>query len=362
MKKNKYIIIFVTISIFLTCSNGHSQLFKAAWRGDMETVMQEIQKGNDINLKDEDGDSLLMISVSIKNYQMAKYLLEHGVDINLKDNKGWTALIKACSQGDVKIVELLLNYKADPYIKSIDGNDALISACGNGNIEIVKMLLAKKVNINSEGFKKITPLMASFGYNKNIKLAKLLINYGANIKAVNENNESVLFRAISSYENASDNIKIVRLLLDRGVDIDTQSTVDGSFPLLNAIDNGNIEIVRMLINKDAVINKRGKQGAILDWATPLIMAISKDDKEIVNLLLGNGADPNFANWKEETALHYAIADNKYDMVKLLLEKGGSINRKDKMGDTPLDIAKKRKYEKILELIKKYKCKKKNCNS
>jgi ankyrin repeat protein len=67
---------------------------------------------------------------------------------------------------------------------------------------------------------------------------------------------------------------------------------------------------------------------------------SSNDHEIVSLLLDAGSDPNSANFKGRSALHYAVINGRLDIVQLLLRAGARLVDPDVNGDTPRDLAAK----------------------
>lgn len=73
--------------------------------------------------------------------------------------------------------------------------------------------------------------------------------------------------------------------------------------------------------------------------SPILVAASNGHKEVVQLLLDNGADPNQVDQFGRTPLQEA-ADSweGEELVKLLLDKGAEIDRADKIGTTTLIMA------------------------
>jgi len=93
------------------------------------------------------------------------------------------------------------------------------------------------------------------------------------------------------------------------------------------------------------INERLAKGLSLnrynEWGqTELMIAVEADDIDLARRLLENKAHPN-ATSKDgqlDTALHLAAMQENKAMCELLLDKGARVNKKNKMGFTPLDAA------------------------
>jgi ankyrin repeat protein len=77
-------------------------------------------------------------------------LIDSGVDINGKNSQGTTALLLACSFKDNdEMIELLLEKGADPNVRGPKGETAL-SFAARYSLKAVKMLLAKGADINAK--------------------------------------------------------------------------------------------------------------------------------------------------------------------------------------------------------------------
>lgn len=72
--------------------------------------------------------------------------------------------------------------------------------------------------------------------------------------------------------------------------------------------------------------------------TFLIMAAQTGNIDVVNLLLSRNANVNVQNNEGNTALHYAIAYAQNDVADLLLSQGAFQNLKNKEGKTPWDMS------------------------
>jgi len=85
----------------------------------------------------------------------------------------------------------------------------------------------------------------------------------------------------------------------------------------------------------------------------LILASSNGYKDIVKILLKNGADINTKDGAGWTPLIWAIGNQDEKMTSLLLNAKADVNIKDKSNNTPLEIALWSGETDIVKLLKKY---------
>ncbi|CAB0038331.1 unnamed protein product [Trichogramma brassicae] len=102
----------------------------------------------------------------------------------------------------------------------------------------------------------------------------------------------------------------------------------------------------------SMINAQNKMGD-----TPLFYALFNRNKAFIELLLRRGADPNLANFDEETPLHYCILTvGDDDVAMTLLEISDEVHRpvqvnaKTKEGRTPLLFAVARLQVHVVEML------------
>ena len=73
----------------------------------------------------------------------------------------------------------------------------------------------------------------------------------------------------------------------------------------------------------------------------------------VNQYLNNGANVNFQDHNGNTALHLAVQNNHFDIIKFLLERGASMTIQNQAGNTALDIAIQQGNNEIINYLRDY---------
>jgi ankyrin repeat protein len=182
----------------------------------------------------------------------------------------------------------------------------------NDDFAGLKTLLAKGGDANMKDSHGATPFMYAAA-SGSAGVMNLLIGAGADVNAKNS------FGASALLWSAGD-IRKVRLLLDKGAEVNV-ATKQGRTPLLAAATyDGGEEVVRLLISKGADV--KAADGFHVD---ALNLAAGANETDLVRLLLAKGLDPNAKNLPGQTPLMAAAAQDNLPMAKLLLAKGADVN-------------------------------------
>ena len=101
--------------------------------------------------------------------------------------------------------------------------------------------------------------------------------------------------------------------------------------LLKAASNGMNRIVKYLL--DAGVDSNAKKCNY--WCTPLHLAAWNGHINIVKMLMDAGADKNIKNSCHRTPLHMASMQGHTDIINLLYKRGADMEVRDKYGWNPL---------------------------
>ena len=123
------------------------------------------------------------------------------------------------------------------------------------------------------------------------------------------------------------------------------------------IDLENAVLSRQLLQ----ILQAFSEGADLTWILPdsnsdetsLHLAVSQEDGttlHVVDFLVQNSLNLNKVTKDGNTALHYCVIYDQVECMKLLLRSGADINIKNSKRKTPLDLAKEKGSQHLIELV------------
>ncbi|KAF5694443.1 ankyrin repeat domain-containing protein [Fusarium denticulatum] len=173
-------------------------------------------------------------------------------------------------------------------------------------------------------------------------IVKLLLEKGGEIEA----RDSVYGQTPLSWAAQDGHEAVVKLLLDRGADIEAKDG-HGQTPLFWAAYGGHEAVVKLLLDRGADIEAKDSRYG----RTPLSWAAQDGHEAVVKLLLDRGADIEVKDSRYgETPLLRAAENGHEAIVKLLLEKGADIEAKDGYGQTPLLRAAQDGHKAVVKLL------------
>mmetsp|Transcript_24250 Transcript_24250/g.29409 ORF Transcript_24250/g.29409 Transcript_24250/m.29409 type:complete len:457 (+) Transcript_24250:181-1551(+) len=224
-----------------------------------------------------------------------------------------TMLHVAAQCGHAKVVALMVDNGADVNIQDDDGKTPLFVACSFNNVDVVQILLkVPGINLelgNNEGSRPLQ-FAAEAGY---IKVVRMLLDAGADIDAKGLNHQTALHEAVIGGHES-----IVRMLLSKGCDVELRDYKHKYTPLHRAIVHGHQIILKLLLGSGANMEVRDGGGM-----TPLHIACAgSHSSALVPLMLKAGADPNSLTKDHRTALDVGIHSGITQSTKQKLEEYG----------------------------------------
>ena len=170
-----------------------NELFRAIEKSDHIGIDELLQKNVSIDIKDQEGETALMLAVRLGHAEIARKLLLHGADPKLTNHHGQTALIMASEKGNMAIVRLLLESGAEVNAQDSRGRfpfagwTALMFAARSGQAEAVKVLIANGADVNAKAGETALMKAAYWGHKE---IIALLIAAGADVHTRNEDGET----------------------------------------------------------------------------------------------------------------------------------------------------------------------------
>ena len=129
---------------------------------DFESYENLIEE-TDINIKNENGASLLRIAVAYGSEDIALDLIARGIDIDQRDRKGTTELQNALLVNLPKVAYQLIAQGADLHHRDHYGNNALwyASTHPKRDLELVRLLVEKGSDIITQNAAGRSPIDAA---------------------------------------------------------------------------------------------------------------------------------------------------------------------------------------------------------
>ncbi|MEG0194910.1 MAG: ankyrin repeat domain-containing protein [Stenotrophomonas sp.] len=164
--------------------DADAQLRDAASRGDVDAVREALDAGADLEARDVQGRTALLLATHGNNVDAARELIEAGADVNAKDAMQDSAYLYAGARGLDEILALTLAHGADLRSTNRYGGTALIPAAERGHVATVHALLRAGVAVDHVNRLHWTALLEAIllgdGGPRHVQIVQLLLDAGAN--------------------------------------------------------------------------------------------------------------------------------------------------------------------------------------
>jgi ankyrin repeat protein len=350
-------------------------------RGSYDSVKRDIESGYvTVDDRDSDDNTLLHRAAMAGRVEILQLLLTKKFNVNALDKLGRTPLAKSANRA---VADLLLAsgaqmYTAEPYC----GRPALHWVAGRDANDVLRTLLEHGAKTSDRDRCNENTALHDAVKAEMVGAATILLDSGADVNARNTHGDTPL--VVASRKRSPASLELAELLLARGADTNipgsgSPSQVVGNDaemknfrPLHHAALNGDIALVKLLVNDRADVNAPSATGY-----APLHLATVGGYLDVALLLLERGAKVNARDSHGNTPLHWtAFADggsvssfrggiNVKDtysyarigpdtyppLAALFIDRGADINAANGHGMTPLGAAATARNEKVAALLR-----------
>jgi ankyrin repeat protein len=408
MSKSVFVSIYIIIPLLNCCIadkkiNSYGDYLNWKFSNELKQgfyrkVELMIERGADLNNVIMNGKRIipLIYSIQQQNFDTARLLINKGADINVSDQQGNTPLIWAVNMRDFELVELLLKKGANvkivnkrketlldfatmvnsPYyifeqliekgapISSVTLENAIKKKC---RYDVIKLLLIKsletKTNIKIDDFLKLVILNNYKGIEEELKKASInslqLIKdilyycvslgyaeqfdlfYKDEYKNLYKDYELTLAQVASEYGQ----LNMLKKIVGYGIDVNKINISES--PLLISIKNNNKDIVDYLLSIGVTnFDINNDYDRVMYNNDILLYACKYADIEMIQLLRQHNIE--FKN-KDNGIIPGTILENKnwIQLINYLLDCGFDINKYNKSFGSLLIFATKRSIDKYI---------------
>jgi len=336
--------------------DGETALHLAA-KQDAYLIRHVLSHGFDINFRNVYGETPLMCAVNAENVDTVTFLLKNHADVNAVDDQQATCLHLAASKDESgSITQLLL--RRNPGIEMMDGIGLtpLFLAAFNGNDAVVRRLLEFGAKPEAKELDGFNALHYACMQANHVFMSRLLDKRGPDFETFYDLSTYGLPTDPSHSTTSKRRAQIVHNLIDYSADVHASSK--GFTPLHVAASTAQEQLVSILLSNGAkatgipvitgyygltpkivdLLLTRGANVSATDsrWnKTALTWTAEIGSPITLKVLLSHGANVHHQDNQGSSALHYAGANARNESITLFLDAGANPNLLDSGGCTPL---------------------------
>ena len=309
---------------------------RSGWK---DQVKVALVNGANLNNRNSDGDTPLVIAAKAGHHAIVETLLTNGANPNIPGCTDYTPLHHAARAGHHAIVKTLLDKGADADLKDLKGWTSLQFAAENRHRDVYDTLLPET---HQPDWNSLLPKLVLAGWHNQFNAA---LDNGANPNVLDNYDSTPLHWAAGLDYHA-----MVKILLKKGADPNLKDGV-GRLALQRAVYWGHLDVYKTLLPETRQPD--------WNWLLPLFSLFEWKDQ--IKEALVNGADPNIPlytradpftsnSYHLNTPLHLAAAAGHRDIVETLLVNGADPKLKNGNGLTACQCA---RAETIKEAIQNF---------
>ena len=327
------------ISIILTAgadpniadAEGDACLYKAVFQGCSKEILQAlVDQCTNVNATNSKHETALSVAFSNRNEDAISALVSAGADPNIVDDDGDTGLHKAVFPGfSEKVLQALVSHNANVNATSQENQTAVLLACAYGQDSKTRVLLDAGADPNIANTHGNTCLHYAADDDCPKDVLQAIIAHGADVNAQNQMNQTALLLACEKGDT-----DIITILLNAGADPNI-ADMHGNTCLHHAVNRYcSKDLLQALINQNADVNATNQTNQ-----TALLLACEQGNRDVMNTLLGAGADFSIADMDGNTCFeHIAFNDCHHEMLQAIIDQGADVNVTNQHNQTLLVLA------------------------
>ena len=316
----------------------------AAYGGHWRVIKQLVDKGADVNAMSSFYGTALQAASYGGHYNVSAVLLDNGADFNSLSGHYGTSIQAAAYRGHAELIFVMYLYGGNDNIEGGVYGCALVAAVQGGHEEVLMMLIKNGTNVNAKGNKDMPNALYGASAKGYRSMAAKLLNYGADPNKDDKSGRCALEAAIQGGR-----ADVVQLLLNNKATVNRASSTGldlGVSAFQMAAQGGHRGLIQQLLEWGVVdVNYQDKDGL-----SPFLTAVVRGHEAIVRLLLEKGVDTSLTDNDGLTALMMAVKGGYQVLVVLILEYEADVRTKNKAGQTPLMLAVGEGHEAITFLL------------
>lgn len=219
----------------------------------------------------------------------------------------------------------------------------LIESTKNINILYYKETVDEIIRTNDIDKKTRNYNLLGLVSYESLELIKFVLSLGADIN----NNCNEFGKTSLMIVSLEENFEAINYLISKGADINITDS-EGWSALTHVCRWGLTEVAKVLISLGADVNVITSD--FYDKRSILQISIEEGNLELIKLLVENGANINYIDKMGNTALMHAAWYGKEDIVTYLISKGARLDVYNNDGKTALTIAKEGDYANIVDIL------------
>ena len=167
-------------------------MFAVWWRDCVEMVSLLVNAGAEVEARDKNGMTVLMLAFAKNRTGVASWLVGIGADVKARDADEVTMLHLAALWGSFVMVSMLIRRGLDVNAKDKMGNTPLDLASSQGHLLAVQALVKAGADVNAADANGVTPLMRAMG-GKHDDVAQALCDVGADLRVKDKEGHTAMF-------------------------------------------------------------------------------------------------------------------------------------------------------------------------